>query len=233
MAKPSPDERLARIKSLIAIAESGDSRREAYKRLANEIAAYQTETGASGASIAIDIGKSRDYVSRLLKWRTAGFKTATPFQGKKTASQASHAKAWLKTASAEDIIKLLPAKTLGEIQYEEDEEEEEENYTPKKHAKQNGSKIKPPPPKKHYQKQEEEAQHAKRMAPFYKIMGEFLANSLWLLKEDWIETLREVTEDTTLSEETIEILEQWLQEMKDELEVARGMFQMEKELGQP
>lgn len=38
-------ERLARAKDLLAIAESEDPKREAYKRAAEEIAAHKAETG--------------------------------------------------------------------------------------------------------------------------------------------------------------------------------------------
>ena len=87
--------RLDRAREFLAIAESGDAKREAYKRAAEEIAAHKAETGDSDASLARMIGRKQPFVSKLLKWRDTGFAAATPFlmdpQATQRAAQ-SHAK---------------------------------------------------------------------------------------------------------------------------------------------
>jgi hypothetical protein len=64
-------ERLARAKHYLAIAESQDSKREAYWKAAEDIiAAFQA--GDSYASIDRELGRKKDYSRRLADWRRAG-----------------------------------------------------------------------------------------------------------------------------------------------------------------
>lgn len=116
------DERLVRAKKYIAVAESKDAKREAYKAATNEIAAYKAETGASNAAIAIALGRVKDtndpkarrtgadYVAKLLKWRDSGFKDATPFtEGGEMSGRVavSHTKRTLRERPVEEIKEML------------------------------------------------------------------------------------------------------------------------------
>lgn len=63
----------------LAIAESGDSKRDAYKAAAEAIAAHKAETGESNVVVATTIHKSEGEVRRLLKWRESGYKADSPY----------------------------------------------------------------------------------------------------------------------------------------------------------
>lgn len=63
----------------LAIAESKDAKREAYRRAAEEIVAYKAETGETDKNIAILLGRHETYVQKLRAWHDSGFKTDTPF----------------------------------------------------------------------------------------------------------------------------------------------------------
>jgi hypothetical protein len=77
---PRLDDRLARAKVYLAIAESKDSKREAYKKAANEVVAYKKEyPKATWREIAISLGRTGQYVGQLAKWHGTGFKAETPF----------------------------------------------------------------------------------------------------------------------------------------------------------
>jgi len=93
---PALDERLARAKAYLAIAESKDSKREAYKRAAKEIAAYKDATKDTYDHIAIRLGKSKPTIEKLMKWHRSGYEADTPFladtEAVKRAAR-SHAKA--------------------------------------------------------------------------------------------------------------------------------------------
>ena len=106
------DARLARAKAYLAIAESKDAKREAYKRAANEIAAFKDATRATYSDIAISLGKSEVTVRKLVTWRRDGFKADTPFlmdaEATKRAAR-SHTKAVLSDPSeAAKVVADLP-----------------------------------------------------------------------------------------------------------------------------
>jgi len=120
------DTRLERAKEYLAIAESPDSRREAYMKAAEEIASYKAETGASGVAIAIAIGRVKNtedkkqrqaggtYINLLLKWRQEGYQGDSPFlaDGEATTRAArSHAKKLL--ADPTEAVKLVPEITAA------------------------------------------------------------------------------------------------------------------------
>jgi len=69
---PDSGERLERAKQALTIADSADSKREAYRIAAEEIAAYREETGASIRAIASSLARDRNVVDRLLRWYRAG-----------------------------------------------------------------------------------------------------------------------------------------------------------------
>ena len=105
MPKDTTDH-LAMVRECLAIAESGDAKREAYKKAAEHIAAYKEATGATNRAIAAELqfrSKSEQSAERivgyLLKWRESGFKAATPFLMDENATgraARSHAKAVLR-----------------------------------------------------------------------------------------------------------------------------------------
>ena len=108
--------RLARVKEYLAIAESEDSKREAYKAAAEEIAVYKSETGANDRAVATALGrgeKDRRLVGLLMKWRESGYKADTPFLADEKATgraAVSHTRKVLKERPAEvaaDIAKAM------------------------------------------------------------------------------------------------------------------------------
>jgi hypothetical protein len=114
--------RLERAKRYLAIAESKDAKREAYKAAANELVAYRKETGASFVAIAIAMGRVQDegekkqrqaggtYVGAIVKWHESGFKAETPFLadgGATGRASVSHTKKILREGSTEEIKELL------------------------------------------------------------------------------------------------------------------------------
>lgn len=123
------DERLARAKAYLAIAESKDSKREAYKKAAEEIAAYKEATRATNAVIASELQLRRTqmggekYVSDLLKWRRTGYKAETPWlmdTEATTRAAASHAKKLLgdkgQAKRVEKILAELPDEAIERIE---------------------------------------------------------------------------------------------------------------------
>lgn len=113
------DPRLERAKEYLAIAESDDSKREAYIRAAEEVAAYKETTRKSNRDIAISLWprqKKRtgehpkeQTVQKLLQWRKTGYEAATPFlaDGEATTRAArSHAKKLLSDPA--EAAKLAP-----------------------------------------------------------------------------------------------------------------------------
>jgi hypothetical protein len=103
---------LALARKYLAVAESKDSKREAYKRAAKEIVAYKNETRESDAAIAIALGGGRSgkWVETLRRWAREGFKGETPFlaDGKATERAAlSHARKVLREAPIEEVEKAL------------------------------------------------------------------------------------------------------------------------------
>jgi hypothetical protein len=64
----------------IAVAESGDAKREAYVKAADEILAAQADDPElTQAEVARRLGKGKDWVSRLLMWHQGDRSGATPF----------------------------------------------------------------------------------------------------------------------------------------------------------
>jgi len=111
-------ERLDRAKQYLVIAESEDSKREAYKAAAEEIAAHIAETGDEQQMVATTLQCSPQTVGRILKWRTAGYpEGTTPFtmadpNGSKPTDRAavSHTKRVLREspqAVAKDIAEAM------------------------------------------------------------------------------------------------------------------------------
>lgn len=106
---------MERAKTCLAIAESQDSKREAYRQAAEEIAAHIEETGDQQKQIAAVLQYSAEGVSKLLKWREAGYpEGTTPFTmadpgGSKPTDRAavSHAKKVLREAGPEQLQSLV------------------------------------------------------------------------------------------------------------------------------
>jgi len=115
------DERLTRAKAYLSIAESKDSKREAYKKAAEELSSYKDDTGTTIAAIATSIGRSDRYVADLLKWRRSGYKAETPWlmdTGATERAALSHTKKVLTDAPMEQverIISQLPADRLAAV----------------------------------------------------------------------------------------------------------------------
>jgi hypothetical protein len=106
------DERLARAKAYLKIAESNDSKREAYKAAATEIAAYKEATGCTWPVLASTLRRSDQTLRRIDRWRRSGFKAETPFlmdTEATTRAARSHAKALLADPDeAAKLVKGLP-----------------------------------------------------------------------------------------------------------------------------
>lgn len=113
------DPRLARANKYLAIAESEDSKREAYKLAAEEIAAYKQATGASNRDIGVACKRHHGSIARLLKWRESGYAASTPFlmdeEATKRAAR-SHAKAILAVPEeAKKIVASLDAEGMKNL----------------------------------------------------------------------------------------------------------------------
>src|SRR5262245_25912450 len=113
------DDRLARAKQFLAIAESDDAAREAYKRAAEEIVAYQEESGESLARLASRVERDPRYVQRVVKWYRDGMKVGTPFlmdEGSSTRAAISHTKSVLSDpVQREKALASLPEKEQVEV----------------------------------------------------------------------------------------------------------------------
>lgn len=136
---------LALAREDLAIAESGNAKREAYKRAADHIADYQAEAcacpdtttrggarrlhapkcAASYRAIAAELQLSdskyggEKYVADLLKWRGTGFKAETPFvmdEQATTRAAKSHAKAVLRDATQRgNVLDALDEEDLLDV----------------------------------------------------------------------------------------------------------------------
>lgn len=71
--------RLDRAKQFLAIAESGDAKREAYKAATEEIAAHVAETGDTYECVATHLDMPHDTLKKYMAWRRSGYKAATPW----------------------------------------------------------------------------------------------------------------------------------------------------------
>jgi len=117
---PKSSRRLERAKDYIAIAESADSKREAYIKAAEEIAAARAE-GVSASAVATAIGKSEIEVRRFTDWHKSGYKAATPWLADEKATDRaamSHTKATLRKADQDQIKRImveLPDEQLSNI----------------------------------------------------------------------------------------------------------------------
>lgn len=118
------DEHLELAREDLAIAESGDSKREAYKRAAEHVAAYIEATGESNRKVCIAIQTSESKFYKLMAWREAGYpKGTTPFtmadpDGSKPTDRAakSHARKVLKDSEQrEEVIDALDDEALSEV----------------------------------------------------------------------------------------------------------------------
>lgn len=102
------DPRLERAKEYLAIAESEDSKRAAYIKAAEEIAAAVAD-GMTQVTVATVLGKKRFFVQQLLAWRKSGYEADTPWLHDKdatTRAARSHARALL--ADPAEVMKLVP-----------------------------------------------------------------------------------------------------------------------------
>ena len=70
---------LALAKEDLAIAESGDAKREAYKRAAAHVVAHKKETGDGDVTVATVMGCKREKVRMLVKWAATDFAADTPW----------------------------------------------------------------------------------------------------------------------------------------------------------
>ena len=72
----------------IAVAESGDSKRVAYEKAADEILSAMTQNPMlTFAEVAAHLGKSQPWVRQLLKWRKEGHDHALPFSNVEAAQR--------------------------------------------------------------------------------------------------------------------------------------------------
>lgn len=82
----------------LTIAESADSKREAYKRAAEHIAAHQKQSGDSLVRVAARLKRPARRVQELDQWRRSGYRTETPAAMNEGAYRAakSHTRAILR-----------------------------------------------------------------------------------------------------------------------------------------
>lgn len=117
----SKDDLLREAKLCLAIAESKDAKREAYKRAANAMVAYRKETRCTITLLASNVGRDKSFISRLLKWQESGFKAETPFLMDEQATERasiSHTKKVLREQPMEQIERImedLPAPRVAKI----------------------------------------------------------------------------------------------------------------------
>lgn len=116
-------DRLARAKKYLAIAESKDASREAYKQAVAEVVAHKKETGDSNPEIAVKLGRVRNaddkaersnggkYVASLLRWHDSGYKTETPFAH---GGESEHRKGSDKSATKR-ILREQPVEEIQEM----------------------------------------------------------------------------------------------------------------------
>lgn len=105
---------LARAKEALAIAESDDSKREAYRIAAEEIAAHKKETGEPNTRIAIRLGCDEKKVRVLLSWRERGYDTDSPYnegfeKKEQQRAQISHTRRVLREKPAEVVPEIAKA----------------------------------------------------------------------------------------------------------------------------
>jgi hypothetical protein len=96
--RTNPARHLEAARELLAVAEAGDARHEAYRHAADHLAAYRESTGATYAAIAADLQLPEGRVARLLAWRASGYTETTPWarEGKDTSAANAHAKRVLR-----------------------------------------------------------------------------------------------------------------------------------------
>jgi hypothetical protein len=103
------DDHLQRAREFLAIAEKGDSKREAYKAAAEEVAAAIAE-GMTPVAVATALGKSRNFVRILLAWHESGYKADTPWLMDKNATTRaaiSHTKKVIREGSPEQLERII------------------------------------------------------------------------------------------------------------------------------
>jgi hypothetical protein len=116
---------LERAKEYLAIAESSDSKKEAYRAAAEEIAAAVAE-GESQRTVATVLRKSQAFVLALLNWRKSGYKADTPWLADEkatTRAAKSHTRRVLSDPElAHEIISNLDDETLKQVTREAKDE---------------------------------------------------------------------------------------------------------------
>jgi len=98
-------------KEHLVVAESGDAKREAYRQAAEHIAAAkQADPKLTNRVVATTLGKSGEFVQKVLQWRSSGYQADTPWlMDEKATGRAalSHTKATLRDAPLEQIERIV------------------------------------------------------------------------------------------------------------------------------
>jgi hypothetical protein len=220
------DQHLVQAKKYLAIAESRDSKREAYKRATQELVAYKSETRATIADIAISVGKSEPTIKKLFAWHRSGFKAESPFLADSEATNRaarSHTKAVLRDAPMEQverIISELPMERIVAIgaaagdpymQARHKHDEERARRTPAQMKEQEAARA------------ESHRQTAEMMSGFT-IFG--IVNYLGLATE----TLQGMVGEHTVTKRGLREVEKALREFVAEYRVAAAMAGLDAEL---
>jgi len=98
----------------LAIAESADVKREAYKRAAAHIVAHQEATGDTNPVIAKQLGITREKVNRLVRWHKSGYEGESPYTveaGYRSRANRSGAKQ-LAAEEPEALVEAIAAAPL-------------------------------------------------------------------------------------------------------------------------
>jgi hypothetical protein len=212
------DERLARAKAYLAIAESKDSKREAYKRAAKEIVAHKQETGETWETLARALGREQHYVKKLSQWERSGFEAETPFLMDKHATERaalSHTKRVLTQApleQVEQIIDGLPqqrkvkiAAAAHDSYFEESERKSEERQKTPRERRRTREFV------------------DKVAKPIKTMLGSMRANAVLESLREAKEEYRLLVEEGELSLEAVHAIGDELEEFQRELEFGRQL----------
>lgn len=109
---------LAEARHYLTIGESKDSKREAFKMAAKEIAAHRDETADTIPKIASELGREASFIRMLLKWRESGHKADTPWLMDTNATnraERSHARKILREGSLDEIESMISDLPLARV----------------------------------------------------------------------------------------------------------------------
>jgi hypothetical protein len=212
-------EHLARARQFLAIAEAENSKREAYKMAADEIAAEKQETGETNENLARFLGRKKDYVTKLLAWRKSGFEAETPFLMDKQATNRaaiSHTKKVLREAPMEQVEQLL--SELPKERQEKIAAATGDHYMQAKHQELDRRKQ-----QTDAEKAEELRDQVAMKKPFFELAAGLSAESIGGLLTAAAESLQQLAEQGMLTTKAMRLIEVYDEQWRSALEWAREL----------